>query len=95
MHKCKNCSRKFETMRGKHIHETRSGHWQDPVPPPKPQTEHTPFATLVANTNWGQQMTAAERNNPSDRVLAFGYQARTVQLLEAIYDELKRERTIK
>jgi len=96
MFKCKNCPREFETVRGKNIHETRSGHWQDPKPPTPPEVaEHINFADIATNGNWGQKMLKAQRKNPSDRVLAFAYQARTVDLLEAILQELQKPKTLR
>lgn len=89
---CTKCMRDdFKSRRGLSNHDTRMHPY---IPPPPPEKTHHSFASIVRNSNWGMELTKMDLKHPSDRVLAFAYQARTVELLEQILAELKRPKNI-
>jgi len=94
--KCPNCTKKFDTLRGLHIHKTRQMHWFEQKPStPAEEQEHVNYRDLITNSykSWGQDMPVKKnkRNIQRDQ-LSLGALFEIIHLLHELIAEVKRPR---
>ena len=91
--KCPNCTKKFGSLRGLHIHKTRQSHWFEVKPkPPEPVRKQCNFKDLVKGTQWGRKYTEEEKKSPSDNDIIMGLLSLIVEKLDDLIHEVKRPR---